>query len=113
MTVATTEQLTATPTQQTATPTQQVAAPEHIPSKKVQLPRFNNRVMVNYDDRQIQNIEILKRKLGGSDNSTLRTAVDVFAYLNGLPVETDPSIFINNFLLLNAQNQNGDTHHER
>ena len=84
---------------------QQAAAPEQMPGKKAQIPRFNNRVMTNFGDDQIRNIQILKKKTGGTENSVLRTAVDVFSYLNGLSVETDPTIYLNNFLVIH---QNGD-----
>jgi hypothetical protein len=91
-----------------ATPEQQTAATQQRPSRKPQPPRFNNRVMVNYEDYQIKNIEALRKRLGGTDNSVLRTAVDVLAYLTGLPVESDPTIYLNNFLMrLNNGGTNG------
>ena len=47
--------------------------------------------------------------MGSSDTAVLRTAIDVLSFLNGLPIQTDAAIFLNNYLV-NAQNQNGDTH---
>jgi hypothetical protein len=93
-----------------AAPAQQAAATQQRPSRKTQPPRFINRVMTNFETHQIQNIESLKKKMGGTENSVVRTAVDVLAYLNGLPVETDPTIFLNNFLIRVNQMQNGGSH---
>jgi hypothetical protein len=97
--------------QQPAAAEQQPAATSQQPGRKTQLPRFNYRVMVNFEEHQIKNIEVLKKKLGGTDNSVVRTAIDVLAYLNGLPVETDPGIYLNNFLVranqLNGGGNNG------
>jgi hypothetical protein len=78
---------------------QQPAAKEQQPSRKAQPPRFNYRVMTNFEDQQVQNIATLKQKLGGSDNSVIRTALDVFAFLNGLPVKIDPTLYLNDFLV--------------
>jgi hypothetical protein len=90
--------------QQAAAPAQQMAAA----GSKRQLPRFNHRIMVNYEDRQVENIRTLKQKTGGTENSVLRAAIDVFAYLNGLPVETDPTIYLNNYFVIHqAGPQNG------
>ena len=107
MTIATTEPLMVATAQPTATPAKQPAAPAQMPSKKTQLPRFNHRCMTNFEDRQIENIQALKRKSGGTENSVVRSAVDLLAYVNGLPVESDPSIFINNFLVLANNPQSG------
>jgi hypothetical protein len=93
----------AAPAQQAAAPVQQAAAP----GSKSQLPRYNCRVTVNYEDHQLKNIQILKKKTGGSESSVLRAAVDVFSFLNGLEIETDAGIYLNNFLVIH-QNQNGD-----
>ena len=92
------------------TATLQTAAVQQRPSRKTQPPRFINRVMINFEDHQIKNIAALKKKSGGTDNSVLRTAVDVLAYLNGLPVETDPTLYLNNFLIhANQMNNGGQT----
>jgi hypothetical protein len=49
----------------------------------------------------------LKQRTGGTESSVLRMALDTFAYLHGLPVESDPSIFVRNFAVL-TQSQNGE-----
>jgi hypothetical protein len=86
----------AAPEQQTATIAQHTAAP-----------RFNYRIMAGFEGYQVENIQILRKKFGSSDTAVLRSAVDLLSYVNQLPVETDPTIFLNNYLV-NAQNQNGD-----
>lgn len=91
----------------TGTETLQAAEVQQRPIRKTQPPRFNNRVMANFEDYQVENIAALKKKMGGTDNSVLRAAADVLAYLNGLPVETDPSIYLNNFLV--RQSNGGQT----
>lgn len=105
--VATVEQQTTEAEQQTAVPEQQTTSPQHIPSKKAQLPKYNCRVAAYFEDRQLQNIKILQQKSGGTETGVLRTAVDTLAYLHGLPVESDPSIFVRNFAVL-TQTQNGE-----
>ena len=61
--------------------------------------------MAGFEGYQVENIQILKKKFGSSDTAVLRSAVDLLAYVNQLPVETDPSIFLNNYLVIH---QNGD-----
>ena len=76
---------------QAATPAQQAAT-------TTQLPRYNHRSAVNFDDRQVENLRILKARMGSTEMGVLRTALDTLAYLNSLPVQTDPTIYLNNFL---------------
>jgi hypothetical protein len=87
---------------------QQVAAPQQRPVRKTQVPRFNNRVMTNFEDYQIKNIAALRKILGGTDNSVLRTAIDVLAFLHGLPVATNPTLHLNNFLVRANQIPHGE-----
>ena len=94
-----------------ASPLQTAAAPQR-PISKTQPPRFNYRTTTNFEAYQVSNIAALKKILGTTDNHVLRTAIDVLAYLNGLPVETDPSFFLGNFLhhngfVTNNGGQNG------
>ena len=98
-----TEQLTAAPEQQAAANVQQAAAT----GRKMQLPRFNCRITSNFSDRQVENIEILKRRTGGTDVSVLRAGVDLLAYVSALPTESDPEIYLTHFFANLAQ---GDTH---
>jgi len=88
--------------QQTAAPVQQTAAA----IRPMAPPRFNYRVAAGFEAYQAKNIETLRKRMGSSDTGVLRVAIDVLAYLSGLPVATDPSIYLNNFLI-NSQNQNG------
>jgi hypothetical protein len=84
-----------------------VEQPAAAAGSKRHIPRFNCRVTTNFGDRQVRNIEILKQKSGGNESSVLRMAVDTLAYLHGLPVESDPSIYLDRFLI---RSQNGDSH---
>jgi len=77
----------------------QAAEPQERTSRKTQPARFNYRVVTNFEDYQIENIAVLKKKMGGTDNSIVRTSVDLLAYLYGLPVKTDPTLYLNNFLI--------------
>ena len=106
--VATVEQQTTEAEQQTAVPEQQTTSPQHIPSKKAQLPKYNCRVAAYFEDRQLQNIKILQQKSGGTETGVLRTAVDLLSFVNNLPTSSDPSIYLNNFLVLT--NNQGDSH---
>jgi hypothetical protein len=62
-------------------------------------PRFNYRIATGFERYQAENIEILRKKLGTSDTAVLRTAIDLLSFVNSLPVETDPSIFLNNWIV--------------
>jgi len=72
-------------------------------------PRFNYRVAVGLEAYQAKNVETLRQKMGSSDTAVLRAAVDLLSFVNSLPVETDPSVWINNYVVL-TQNQNGGPH---
>jgi hypothetical protein len=97
--VATVEQQNTVPEQQTTVPEQQAALPRHIASKKAQPPRYNYRVATYFDATQIGNIKILQQKSGGTETGVLRTALDLLSFVNGLPVQTDPSVWLNNYLI--------------
>jgi hypothetical protein len=84
--------------QQAAVTVQQPAASQQQLNGKTQPSQFPYRVTGNYAAYQTKNIEVLRQKMGGADNLVLRTAIDVLAYLNGLPTQTDPSIWLGNFL---------------
>lgn len=104
MTTATIEQPTAMPVQQTAAPVQQKATPSHQAAN----PRFNYRIMAGFDDRQAENIRVLQKKMGGATESALmRTAVDLLCFVHGLDVDSDPSIFLRNYLVLSQGGTNG------
>jgi hypothetical protein len=90
------EQQAAAPEQQTATIAQHGAAP-----------RFNYRIMAGFEGYQVENIQILRKKFGSSDTAVLRSAVDLLSYVNQLPVETDPSIFLNNYFAHRNGGTNG------
>jgi hypothetical protein len=96
----------ATTAQPVSADAQQVSANAQTTSRKSQIPRFNHRSMTCFETRQIQNIEILKNRSGGSDSSVVRAAVDVLSFLNNLPTSTDPSIYLNSWLANNLTNQN-------
>jgi hypothetical protein len=66
--------------------------------------------VAGFEGYQVENIQVLKQKLGTSDTAVVRAAVDLLAFCNGLRVQTDPSIFLNNYLV---NLQNGGTTHER
>jgi hypothetical protein len=89
--------------QQTAPDAPQVAAAvrQMAPS------RFNYRVQVGLEQYQVKNIETLRQRMGSSDTAVLRAAVDLLAYVNQLPVQTDPSVWVRNFAVL-TQTQNGE-----
>jgi hypothetical protein len=108
--VATVEQQNTVPEQQATVPEQQTALPRHIASKKAQPPRYNFRVATYFDATQIGNIKILQQKSGNSETGVMRTAIDLLSYLNGLPVETDPSIYLHHFLV---QQNGGPTNGQR
>ena len=76
------------------------------PSRKTAIPKYNFRVMTNFDDCQARNIQTLTKRMGGNDSLTVRAAIDAFSYLNGLPTESDPSIYLTAFLA--RANLNGE-----
>ena len=87
---------------------QQAAAdvqPTAASGRQRQQPRFNCRIMGQFQLDQVENIRILKQRTGGTESSVLRASVDLLAFVNGLAVESDPSIFLNNYFA----HQNGGT----
>jgi hypothetical protein len=102
----------ATIAQPVAENAQQPSAAAQMPSRKSQLPRFNYRTMTCFEENQIRNIQILARKAGtNNDSAVVRMAVDLLSFVNNLPTSSDPSIYLNNFLVLT--NNQGDPQNGR